>query len=185
MTTPVTLFVYRAGLKMKPLLFLITALLFCSPGAIAKDLRGRVGAGFNQQFGHVSALSVRYAIPTRSPAINVHLEANFGLDTSTTERFDPEQGQMVSGRNVFSGGRLLYGVVAEDNMNLFIGGGVGLLTDGDSNTVRFQPSMGADFFLFGLDNLGFTVEWGLNLDTGGTPGLETAAAVGAGVHYWF
>ena len=44
--------------------------------------------------------------------------------------------------------------------------------------------MGADFFLFGLDNLGFTVEWGLNLDTGGT-GLGTAAAVGAGVHYWF
>ena len=34
--------------------------------------------------------------------------------------------------------------------------------------------MGADFFLFGLDNLGFTVEWGLNLDTGGSPGLETA-----------
>ncbi len=170
---------------MKHLLFLVTPLLCLSHDAAAKDLRGRIGAGFNQQFGHVSALSVRYAIPTKSHAINVHIEANFGLDTASEPTPDPDNNDFVSNRSVFSGGRVLYGVVAEDNMNLFVGGGVGMLTNSDSNTIRLQPSMGADFFLFGLDNLGFTVEWGLNIDTGGSPGVETAAAVGAGVHYWF
>ena len=170
---------------MKRLLLLLTPLLCVSHDAAAKDLRGRIGAGFNQQFGHVSALSVRYAIPTNSHAINIQIEGNFGIDTSTTATFDPEKDKLVTERSVFSGGRVLYGVVAEDNMNLFVAGGVGILTNSDSNTVRLQPSMGADFFLFGLDNLGFTVEWGLNIDTGGTPGVETAAAVGAGVHYWF
>ena len=82
-------------------------------------------------------------------------------------------------------GRLLYGFVAEDNMTLFAAGGIGIPDRVEANTVRIQPAMGADFFLFGLDNLGFTVEWGLNLDTGGSLGLETAAAMGAGVHYWF
>jgi len=160
---------------MTRLLFLLAGCLFISPAVQAKDLRGRFGAGFNQQFGHVSAFSVRYALPTNSHAVNIQLEGNFGLDTATD----------TDGRNVFSGGRILYGFVAEDNMTLFGAGGIGILTQSDENTVRIQPAMGADFFLFGLDNLGFTVEWGLNLDTGGSPGLETAAAMGAGVHYWF
>ncbi len=161
---------------MTRLLPLLATSTLLTQSADAKDLRGRFGAGFNQQFGHVSALSVRYALPTASHAVNVQLEGNFGLDTAT---------EVSDTRYVFSGGRLLYGFVAEDNMTLFAAGGLGILTQSESNTVRIQPSMGADFFLFGLDNLGFTVEWGLNLDTGGSPGLETTAAMGAGVHYWF
>ena len=160
---------------MTRLLTLRAGSFIFSASAHAKDLRGRFGAGFNQQFGHVSAFSVRYALPTTSHAVNIQLEGNFGLDTATE----------TEGRSVFSGGRLLYGFVAEDNMTLFAAGGIGILTESEANTVRIQPAMGADFFLFGLDNLGFTVEWGLNLDTGGSPGLETAAAMGAGVHYWF
>jgi hypothetical protein len=45
--------------------------------------------------------------------------------------------------------------------------------------------MGADFFLFGLENLGFTIEWGLNIDVGPTSGVSTTAAAAAGAHYWF
>ena len=170
---------------MKPLLIGLTSLLAFGPKAEAKDLRGRFGLGFNQQFGHVSALSVRYAIPTNSHAINIQLEGNFGLDTATAPALDPETDEMLSGRSVFSGARLLYGFVAEDNMTLFGAAGVGILTGTEDTTVRLQPSMGADFFLFGLDNLGFTVEWGLNIDTGARPGVETSAAAAAGVHYWF
>lgn len=170
---------------MKHLLLLLASLICFGTNAQAKDLRGRFGAGFNQQFGHVSALSVRYAIPTQSHAVNIQLEGNFGLDTATDAVFDPESGKMVEGRSVFSGARMLYGFVAEDNMTLFGAGGAGILTSSDSTTVRIQPSMGADFFLFGLDNLGFTIEWGLNIDTGGNPGVSTTAAASAGVHYWF
>ena len=107
--------------------------------------------------------------------MNVHLEGNFGLDT----------GEKDAGGNVFYGARVLYGVLAEDNMNLFVAGGAGGLTNGDNNTVRLQPSMGTDFFLFGLDNLGFTIEWGLNLDLGQHSRVKTTANMAAGAHYWF
>ena len=157
------------------LLFCIPALALLTPlSADAKDLRGRFGGGFNNQFGHVSALSVRYALPTPDPVINVRLEGNFGLDSAGE-----------TGGSVFSGGRLLYGVIAEDNMSVFASGGLGVLTSGENSTLRAQPSMGADFFLFGLENLGFTVEWGLNLDLSGNPGVATTAAMAAGAHYWF
>ena len=152
----------------------LSFLFFAAP-AHAKDLRGRTGVGFNQQFGHVSALSARYGLPTSSPVVNVHLEGNFGLETGTKQQ----------GGSVFYGARVLYGVLAEDNMNLFVAGGVGGLTTGDANTVRMQPAMGADFFLFGLDNLGFTIEWGLNLDVGQNSAVATTAAMAAGAHYWF
>ena len=153
------------------LLAVPAALLLAPRSADAKDLRGRFGMGFNNQFGHVSALSVRYALPTPDPVINVQVEGNFGLDTQTDA--------------VFSGGRLLYGVIAEDNMSVFAGGGIGVLSDGGESSLRLAPTMGADFFLFGLDNLGFTVEWGLNLDVSGNSGAATTAAMGAGAHYWF
>lgn len=155
--------------------------LFVSAPAHAKDMRGRFAAGFNQQFGHesansgVSALSGRYALPTNSHAINVQLEANFGFDTVDAE----------TGGNVLTGARLLYGVVAEDNMNLFMAGGVGVLTADEESTIRLQPAMGADIFLFGLENLGLTIEWGLNIDMGDKSRTSTTAALGAGAHYWF
>ena len=159
---------------MYRMLLLITALFVATP-AHAKDLRGRSGVGFNQQFGHVSALSVRYGLPTPSPVINVQVEGAFGLETAASE----------DGGNVFAGARVLYGFLAEDNMNLFAGGGLGIVTRPNGNTVRTQPTMGADFFLFGLENLGFTIEWGLNLDVGPTSGVSTTAAAAAGAHYWF
>jgi hypothetical protein len=152
----------------------VLPLLAVSSPALAKDLRGRFGGGFNQQFGAVSALSLRYAFPTNAPAVNIQLEGAFGLET-----------QAESGGRVFSGGRLLYGMIAEDNMNLFVAGGVGALIADQTSTIRLQPTMGADFFFFGLENLGFTVEWGLNLDLAGQTGIATTAAAGAGVHYWF
>jgi len=155
-------------------LTLLSPLLLLAVPAAAKDLRGRFGAGFNNQFGHVSALSARYAFPTSSPVVNVQVEGNFGLATSPLE----------DGK-VFSGGRLLYGTIAEDNLNLFIAGGAGALMEGGVGTVRLQPAMGVDFFLYGLENLGMTLEWGLNLDLAEGASVSTTAAVAAGAHYWF
>jgi hypothetical protein len=83
---------------MYRLLLLIAATFVATP-AHAKDLRGRYGVGFNQQFGHVSALSVRYGLPTPSPVINVQVEGAFGLETAASEE----------GGNVFAGARVLYG----------------------------------------------------------------------------
>lgn len=157
----------------RPLLVL-SALVFSS-ATHAKDLRGRTGVGFNEQFGHVSALSVRYGLPTPSPVMNIQVEGMFGLDTAATD----------AGGNVVYGARVLYGFLAEDNLNLFAGGGLGGVNRAAENTLRLQPTMGTDFFLFGLENLGFTIEWGLNIDIGSSSGVSTTAATAAGVHYWF
>jgi len=84
---------------------------------------------------------------------------------------------------VLAMGRLLYGLVAEDNMNLFFGAGAGAFSADSLVTTRVQPVLGADFFPFGLENLGFTTECGVNIDIGDEAGA--GATVGAGLHYWF
>lgn len=155
---------------------LITSLLSLalSRPATAKDLRGRLGVGFNNQFGQLSALSVRYGLPMPDPVINVQVEGAFGF-----AQVDGQDG------SYFGGGRLLYGVVAEDNMNVYLGGGAGMLTDGSYQALRMQATMGAQFFLFGLENLGFLTEWGVDVDVGDVSGAATTASMGVGAHYWF
>lgn len=164
-----------------PLLTLLASLAV-SPAA-AKDQNGHVGLGFNQQLGFTSsagsltALSVRYGIPTGSPTINFQVEANAGVDVAQ------------AGTRAVGGLRFLYGVVAEDNMNLYAGAGVGYLFDGvtpDSSVVRVQPGLEAEFFPYGLENLGFTVGVGLNVDIGSSFGLTTVGgAPNVGMHYYF
>jgi len=169
---------------------LVLLALLVSP-ASAKDLNGRLGVGFSQQFGgdgDFSALSIRYGLPTGKPTTNLAVELDVGVDVS-------------SATDLFAGGHFLWGAVAEDNMNLYLGAGVGYLqrnvmgvSDTGASTspepygtVRVQPSLGAEFFLFGLENLGFTTELGVNLDfgTGGTAVRTVGGAPAVGMHYYF
>ncbi len=145
--------------------------------AQAKDLRKRVAVGTNLQLGQVPALSVRYGLPTGNAAVNVQLEVLAGF--WSVDSADPS----VPTNRATAAGRVLYGIVAEDNMNLFIGAGAGAFSVDDAVTTRIQPVMGADVFLFGLENIGFTGEWGMNIDLGDEPGVAITA--GAGLHYWF
>lgn len=154
---------------------MLFALLLATTTADAKDLRNRVGVGFHQQFGSVTALSARYGLPTGKPTSNVQIEADVGVDlmAATPAQF-------------FAGGRILYSVVAEDNMNLYLGAGAGYAVDGSAGVVRLQPALGAEFFLFGLENLGFSVEWGVNVDLGAAWSVQTVGtAPNAAVHYYF
>jgi len=155
------------------------ALLFVAYGtpADAKDLRSRFGIGFNTFFDGSSNLAARYVVPSGSPAVNIVIEGNFGF--STTQTLQVEEG-------ISAGGRLLYSVVAEDNMNFYVGGGAGYTNRGAVETVRLQPTVAMDFFFFGLENLGFTAAYGLNVDVGGTStGVSTHSAPSAGLTYWF
>lgn len=170
---------------------MIPALLFLLvPDSAAKDLNGRIGLGFSQQFSGsetMTALSVRWGLPTGKPTTNIALELDGGAAYG-------------SGLAFFGGGRLLFGVVAEDNMNLNLGLGGGYLQrnvvavddTGASvvspyGTVRLQGTLGAEFFLFGLENLGFTAEFGVNVDLVGDE-VEATTVGGApavGMHYYF
>lgn len=152
--------------------------------ADAKDLRSRLGLGFHQELGSMSALSVRYGFPAAKPTTNIQLEADVGLSLAAG-----------SPTELYAGGRLLYTVVAEDNLNFYLGAGAGYATvagtdaDGDPTStgfVRIQPALGAEFFLFGLENLGFSIEWGANVDLGAAWAVRTiGSSPAAAVHYYF
>ena len=159
---------------MARLLLLLAAAVLAPASAHAKDLRGRFGLGFNHSFGAASTLSARYGLPMPEPAINILVEADGGVDTTATAT-----------QSLFLGGRVLYAFVVEDNMNLYAAGGAALITGPATQTIRVQPALSAEFFLFGLENLGFTAEWGVNLDIGDKPGVTTTASPGVGLHYWF
>ncbi len=153
-----------------------TALLF-SPAVQAKDLRNRVGVGFNNQFGHASSLSARYGLPWSDEAINLQLELLAGVeldnDDTTTEA-------------ISAGARVLYAIVAEDNMNLYAAAGLGWVSYDGVAAMRLQPGLSAQFFLFGLENLGFSADWGVSLDLGSPSAIASfTSAPGMGLHYYF
>lgn len=162
--------------------FLPAALLLLAlpTPAFAKDLRNHFGIGFSAPIpvGNASgstelpALSLKYGFPTGDAKMNVALQADIGLSWTTSE--SPA---------LYAGGRLSWGVVAEDNMNLFLGLGGGYHAEGEDSFARVQPVLGAEFFLFGLENLGLTAELGLNVDIGAATHLGTAP--GVQVHYYF
>lgn len=154
---------------------LLALLCLLAPEASAKDLRSKVGLGFHQQFGDVTALSLRFGVPAAKPTTNVQLEIDAGFELMADT--DP---------TFFAGGRLLYGVVAEDNMNLYLGAGGGYALAGPDGFFRIQPVVGAQFFLFGLENLGFSVEWGVSVDLGDAWAVRTVGtAPNVAVHYYF
>ncbi|RME26162.1 MAG: hypothetical protein D6798_07200 [Deltaproteobacteria bacterium] len=162
--------------RVLPIAALGIAVLLPSP-ARAKDLRKRFAAGANLQLGELPALSVRYGLPTANPAVNVQVELLAGFRSTA----DPAPGE--AGSRILAMGRVLYGMVAEDNMNLFVGAGAGARSADSTVTTRIEPVLGADFFPFGLENLGFTAECGVFIDIGDQAGA--GATVGAGLHYWF
>ena len=141
--------------------------------AQAKDLGNRFGVGFNTQLGDIPALSVRYGLPTANPAINLQVEADLGLLTT------PDSTQ------VLVGGRALYAVVVEDNMNLYGFAGGALSAIDGSSVIRIQPGLELQAFPFGLENIGINAGFGLNLDLGSASSVSTTGTLLAGAHYWF
>jgi hypothetical protein len=160
-----------------PLFAVLLAMVL--PGAAeGKDLRKRVGLGFETTFGSVSCLSVKVGLPSSKPSANVQIQGlvGFAVLKNTDDKF-------------FAGGRVLLPVLAEDNLNVYAGFGGGFARfDDATQAARIQAVLGTEFFLFGLENLGFTAEIGLNFDVGPTVlDLQTAGGTAAsvGAHFYF
>lgn len=144
----------------------------------AKDLRGRLGIGFNNNFSSVTSLSVKLGLPTDKETVNIAVQALAGFAFAQD-----------SDLRLFAGGRVLLPIIAEDNINVYggLGGGYARFHD-QAQAARIQAVLGAEFFLFGLERLGFSAEFGVNLDVG--PGMVDIAttsgtAASVGVHYYF
>ncbi len=164
------------------------SLLLASPSSQAKDLRSRVGLGFDTGLGHgspttsgsspaVPALSLRVGLPTGETNLNLQIEVDGGFIVLAGEE-----------ARLVLGGRGLYGLVTEDNMNLYLGVGAAYVGQGSTGIFRLQPTASAQFFLFGLENLGLSASWGVSLDLGdprGTRAMSIGGAPALAFHYYF
>lgn len=146
--------------------------------ANAKDLSDNpVGIGVNNWFNSdITALSARYVLPfSDNPMGQFHIEGLAGLSVDPSTR---SQG--------FVAGRVLSAVVIEDNLNLLAGGGVGLGWVNKTAIIQLQPSLEAQYFLFGLEYLSFESGVGLDIHMGtGENSIATSGKILGGFHYWF
>ena len=161
---------HKQNLDDMMILFLASTSLF------AKDLDGRLGVGVNQILGQNSNISVRFAVPMPKEVMEVQAEVYLGIDT------DPNTPYAAS---IF-GLRGVYGIIVEDNMNILGGGAIAYLNSDGSPTFRIQPSIEAQFFLMGLDNLSFSSTIGMEIDFGkGSGQFQLGGNLIGSMHYWF
>lgn len=117
----------------------------------AKDLTNRLGVGFKNQFAEeVPGISAQYY-----PSSNYGLSGTLGLDT---QKDNSKFGLMLKVYRI---------VFTEKNMNFFMGAGGGILSSEtlgqNSSGFELNGFVGGEFFLPGLDNLGFMFEAGLGV----------------------
>lgn len=132
--------------------FLSLGLLLASGSVQAKDLTNRLGLGYADPFSlDMPSIHARYW-----PSARYGFSASLGVDTEEdASRF----GLM---------GKLYKVIFTEDNMNFYMGTGLGIIsreeTSGssvDSDTgYELSAFVGAEFFLPGLDSLSFSFEAG-------------------------
>jgi hypothetical protein len=131
--------------------------LFSPQVAFGKDLTNRLGVGYKDQFApdsSIPSLAVQYY-----PGADIGFSGSIGVDT-------------VSNNSRFGAMAKLYRIIfQEDNLNFYMGAGAGLLStqvDGTTSSgFELMAYGGAEFFLPGLENLGFSFEAGTAIDSTG------------------
>lgn len=145
--------------------------------AQAKNLNQRLGVGYkNNTIIDVPSIAVQYY-----PTAEYALYSSLGIDTQK----DNSKFQLNVGakRNLFMG--------TEPNMNFFVGGQVGTVTDEvaakKESGMELQAFVGAEFFLPGLESLSFTFEAGLGMSTVDSARFRTLGndPLRAGILFYF
>ena len=122
--------------------------------ASAKDLSNRLGVGFSNQFGiseEIPSIQMRYY-----PSAGYGLSAALGVDT---EKDHSRFGFMA---------KVIKVIFFEDNLNFYTGASAALVSQ--ETTPNKQDSgfdlagiVGVEFFMPGLENLGFSFETGVGV----------------------
>ncbi len=158
------------------LLLGLSLLSSLSPVAHARDMQGRLGFGFNRQFSNMSGtnavpgVSVKYGL-TRDIA------AEFVVGVATTT-----PGNSVTALKIFK--NFFY----EPNLNFYFLLGGGILGVNGSTAAEFISGLGAEFFIPGIESLGFSFEAGGSFtNVTGSFALKTfgASFLEAGMHFYF
>lgn len=152
------------------------AILFLGFGVHAKDLTHRLGIGYKNN----TTLDLPTLAAIYYPSATMGLTGGVGLDTKK----DYSSFQAMAG--------IRYIIYPETNMNFYGGGQFALVNfetpaDGKKNGVEVAGLFGVEFFLTGLENLGFTFEAGLSLATVGNSRFRTVgdSPFRAGMIFYF
>jgi hypothetical protein len=132
---------------------LIFTVIFAAGLAHAKDLNSRLGIGYTNNFGldkDLPSLAMRYY-----PNADYGIMGSLGVDTTKdNSRFG-------------FGAKIVKIIFREDNLNFYTGAGAAIVSQETSgkNSSGFDISgvAGAEFFLPGLENLGFSFEAGVGI----------------------
>lgn len=145
--------------------------------ANARDLQGRLGLGFNAQFanqrelnGEVPAIAAKYAVTK-----DIAIEGILGLTTT-------KPGNSVVAMKFFKS------LFFENNLNFYGMLAGGLVTANGSSGVDLQGGFGTEFFIPGLESVGFSFEVGGELtNLSGSMVFRTMGAsfLDAGMRFYF
>lgn len=144
----------RVGLRHFVRVFTLAAVALSmglASSAEAKDLSNRLGIGYKNQFSiDLPGIAVQYY-----PGADLGLSATLAVDT---QKDNSRFGFMVK----------MYRIIfEEDNLNFYMGAGAGLLSQeinkDNQSGFELMGFGGAEFFLPGLENLGFSFEAGAGI----------------------
>lgn len=132
----------------------LSVVAFAVPG-ISKDLSNRLGVGYSSQFAtpdnsELPSITVQYY-----PRADLGFSAALGVDTNESNSKFGFMAKMY--RIIFT----------EDNMNFYMGAGASLLSVENAGTTtsgfELNGFAGAEFFLTGLESIGFSFEMGVGI----------------------
>lgn len=160
---------------MKLMSLLVSVLVLISGSAFAKDLNNRLGIGFSNSFSFnlPSVAAVYYSAP------NWAWTGALGIDSASS---NSAFGAAVGIRKI---------IFTEDNMNFFMGGTLGLISQSTSTSsssgFEIAGLAGGEFFLHGLDNLGFLFDTGVAMASASTVRFRTLGEsfLNAGIIFYF
>ncbi len=147
----------------KHVFFKISLTILCgfslSQASFAKDMTNRLGVGYKNQFaidGLAGGVAAQYY-----PSADLGFSAALGVDT---QQSNSKFGFM---------GKVYRIIFTEENMNFYMGAGAGLIsnqTNAASTDSGFELNgfTGGEFFIHGLDSLGFTFEAGVGISSMGS-----------------
>lgn len=153
------------------------ALMMAAPAAFARDLQGRLGLGYNAEFSNfqlqhgVPGVSLKYGF-TR----DLGAELIVGVSTA-------------SPTNSVTGVKFFKNLFYETNLNFYFMVGGAILSAETRSGAELLGGFGAEFFIPGVDSLGFAMETGASFEnlTTGTFALKTLGVsfLNAGIHFYF
>lgn len=155
--------------------------------AEAKDMSSRLGIGYSNSFSvqPMPSLAVKYY-----PSTDYAVSAALGIDTNSNNSAN-------SGTSNFGFGAKFYKTIfTEDMLNFFMGAGAGLISQGPASGATGSTSSGfelsgfagAEFFLPGLESLGFNFMAGIgvtSLSSGVRFRTIGESPLTAGIYFYF